>query len=149
MSEMSQPVLRYERKARKPTERNISVFVSQPPNSAGEFSTLSRCFLRERERDVLISHAVLLLSQWNYTVPPGRRQGDKSQCPVRFIQWCITALCSLTLLCFCLCFAGILFLLWIRPGMCVSEREWAWGCKLHLSANNILAGNLQEIKLGA
>lgn len=44
MSEMSQPVLRYERQARKPTERNIFIFVSQLPNSAGEFSTLPDVF---------------------------------------------------------------------------------------------------------
>lgn len=44
MSEMSQPVLRYERQARKPTERNIFIFVSQLPNSAAEFSTLPDVF---------------------------------------------------------------------------------------------------------
>lgn len=120
----------------------------------------SRCFLGKRARDAVISNAVLLLSWSDHTAPSGRREGNKWKCPTR--RHCLglelNALYSsvllpwvlyLTLLWFCLCFAGILFLSWVRAGMCVSVREWAWGCRLHLTANNILAGNLQEIKLGA
>lgn len=41
-----------------------------------------------------------------------------------------------------------IFIVGKNRNVCISVKGRAQGCKLHLSANNTLAGNLQEIKLG-
>lgn len=65
------------------------------------------------------------------------------QPPYYALCFVLNTMLVLSLLC-----RHFIFIMGKNRNVCISAKERAQGCKLHLSANNILAGNLQEIELG-